>query len=419
MSEIADVKFYWRCDEASGNLTDRYAGQVLTAYGTPTYHQVGCRSFSDYSIGLNGSTDYFSCASVSNLNIGIGDFSVSFWFRFSVNGVWACVMEKGFPGFPHDTGYRIQLYANPPASSQIYFDVAGARCSIASLSYGAGDWCHVVFIKNSTHLKIYLNKVCVVTAVHSLGDCSNSDTFHFGCGYELVDRMNGNLDELIILQREVSEAEITTLYTKGLEICLAKITDTTPRIGWTYSDPESEAQNGYQVQIDRANTFNSNNGSPDFDSGIISSVNVYHDVLPALAVSGKLFVRVRTRDANHVIGECPWSVENYFILYPSENIVGVDKPVFYATIPSDPDNNNLHFTIQVDSVGDFASSIINKSSSVSQVGWEYWNGSSWVAVPPGGVTSVYYGNQVRYRAQDADALSSFGTYAFRIKAVEA
>lgn len=201
--------------------------------------------------------------------------------------------------------------------------------------------------------------------------------------------------------------------------CLGIISDTTPRISWNHVDNEGDPQDGYQVQIDRAPTFDSNNGSPDFDSGIISSINNYHDVFPALTVYGKLYVRVRTREANHNIAESAWSSGDYFIFDSSIDVVGVDRPVFYATISTDPDNDSLHFRIQIDSIGDFTSPILDKSSAVDQTGWEYWNGSSWIAIPAGGVPSTYYGNQVRYNVQAGDALPSFATYAFRIRAEEA
>lgn len=195
--------------------------------------------------------------------------------------------------------------------------------------------------------------------------------------------------------------------------CLLKTSDTTPRISWTHNDPESDAQIGYQVQIDRSPRFNSNGGNPDYDSGDMSSANQYHDVSPALNVSGKLYVRVRTRDATHGIGEGAWA-DGYFILDTVIDSVG-NAPYFYFTIPSDPDNNNLHFEIQVDFSGDFTSPILNKASKPDQAGWEYYNGSSWVAIPSGGVSSTYYGNQARYKVQPGDALSS-GAYAFRIRA---
>lgn len=200
--------------------------------------------------------------------------------------------------------------------------------------------------------------------------------------------------------------------------CLAKISDTTPRISWTHNDPESKPQTGYQVQIDRSTEFNSNSGNPDYDSGDVTSLNQHHDISPALTVAGQLYVRVRTRNADSVIGEGIWVESNYFILDPTIDTSDT-TPVFYFTIPSDSDEDSLGFRIQVDTTGDFTSPLLDKASSVSQTGWEYNNGVSWVSFPSGGVPSTYYGNQARYTVQTGDALTTPQVYAFRVRAEEA
>ena len=199
--------------------------------------------------------------------------------------------------------------------------------------------------------------------------------------------------------------------------CVLKTSDTTPRISWTHSDPEADAQTGYQVQIDRALTFDSNSGSPDYDSGGVTSVNQYHDVSPALTVSGKLYVRVRTRDSVHAIGEGAWSSGDYIILDPAIDTVAA-TPILYFTIPLDPDNDNLHFRVQIDITGDFTIPLLSRYSGDSQIGWEYWNGSTWAVFPAGGVISTYYGNQCRYIVQAGESLTQQGINAFRVRAEE-
>lgn len=67
---------------------------------------------------------------------------------------------------------------------------------------------------------------------------------------------------------------------------------------------------------------------------------------------------------------------------------------FVWTIPDNVDNKAVFFQIQVDNNSNFASPLHDKKSTVDS-GFEYWNGSSWVAVPTTGVTSTYYGNQAR------------------------
>lgn len=58
---------------------------------------------------------------------------------------------------------------------------------------------------------------------------------------------------------------------------------------------------------------------------------------------------------------------------------------------------NIHFELQIDTANTFNSGNLQiKKSWENQTGWEYWNGSAWVAIPSGGVPNTYSGNQARY-----------------------
>lgn len=60
-------------------------------------------------------------------------------------------------------------------------------------------------------------------------------------------------------------------------------------------------------------------------------------------------------------------------------------------------SSNIHFEIQIDTANTFDTvNLTTYKSWLDQTGWEYYNGSSWVAIPSTGVPTAYIGNQARY-----------------------
>lgn len=100
--------------------------------------------------------------------------------------------------------------------------------------------------------------------------------------------------------------------------------------------------------------------------------------------------------------------------------------VFEFTVPSDTDNNNLIFQIELDtnstistSSGDYKKAESRFAYDTKAYGkWEVKNaGGTYIAIPTGGVTSTYYGNDARVslRSQDTSIFpDSETTWYWRI-----
>ena len=69
---------------------------------------------------------------------------------------------------------------------------------------------------------------------------------------------------------------------------------------------------------------------------------------------------------------------------------------FNFVIPSDPDNDNLHFQIEIDNDTDFSSTIVDACTTNSVTGWQYFGGTSFQTFPAEGITSANYGNTLVY-----------------------
>ena len=83
-------------------------------------------------------------------------------------------------------------------------------------------------------------------------------------------------------------------------------------------------------------------------------------------------------------------------------------------IPTDPDNDNLHFQIQFSPDQSFSVISEDYESNVDPGYWQIWS-NGWVAFPAGGVGSELYGEKARIRSTDT-TLSGDVVYWFRMRA---
>jgi hypothetical protein len=82
--------------------------------------------------------------------------------------------------------------------------------------------------------------------------------------------------------------------------------------------------------------------------------------------------------------------------------VGGDTLSFSFNCPTDPDNDPLHFQVEIDDDTDFSSVIIDHDSRPGASGGDgvsgcyYFSGTIWEQYPVTGVPSAYYGNRIAY-----------------------
>jgi len=83
------------------------------------------------------------------------------------------------------------------------------------------------------------------------------------------------------------------------------------------------------------------------------------------------------------------------LVSPSDTTTGTSPVTFIWKIPSNIDNKPVHAHIQIDKTSDAFGDLEKDLYSHKDAGFEYYNGTDWVAYPITGVTSDYYGNQAR------------------------
>jgi hypothetical protein len=88
--------------------------------------------------------------------------------------------------------------------------------SANSYSFAAGEWLHLVGIKDATTAKLYINNTLVLNQAHGLGAINLSGlTGAMGYDNNTSSYLDGSLDEVRIYSRALSPTEIAALYNSG------------------------------------------------------------------------------------------------------------------------------------------------------------------------------------------------------------
>lgn len=212
--------------------------------------------------------------------------------------------------------------------------------------------------------------------------------------------------------------------------------NTTPIFNFTGSDPESDAVE-YNIQIDTANTFDSQSGNPIISafSAANAGFSLGHPFASGSAVeytsqimlaSGTYYWRVSAIDPSGSNTYSDWSsissltiVSNYapsvVLNLPNDQSIGMSTtPVLYFT-GTDPENNRIEYEVQIDTVNTF-DSILGSSGIIASDSFESLNWTSvlvsgsnaaWTRVTsssnPTGISPQNNGNMARFNAYTCQA----------------
>ena len=198
----------------------------------PSGTLVGNASLSNGVLSLDGNGDYLRIANASNLDRGLGDFSIRFWFNAAsfpsggndniLNKIapwkgWAVTLSTSTNiGGTNLSAGGITFYTNHQTSG------AGShRGVVPSGGISLNTWHHVAATINSSNnqFKIYFDGSNELTYTATLPGATTAELW-LGAG-----RINGNsnpgmyfhgqLDQVFITQALLSNSEITTIYNNG------------------------------------------------------------------------------------------------------------------------------------------------------------------------------------------------------------
>lgn len=169
---------------------------AATLQGTPTYTNSTHFTFN--------AGDYVD----TNQSLAAEDFSVGAWFRTNFGGIKMILSKETNAGWPWN--YRIWMNGG-----QIYGDIAssgGSSNSVASslTNYNNNSWYYVMFTRDVSKLRLYVNGIEVGNSNATLSSITNSQEMWIGLSAYLGGsyQWNGDISQVFIYNRTLAASEI-------------------------------------------------------------------------------------------------------------------------------------------------------------------------------------------------------------------
>ncbi len=161
------------------------------------------------SVEYTGVSQYLQS---SDINLSNRSFSISFWLYLkdaSSNSDW-WIMSQGLPGLR-------QLFHIALVNETLKFGFWNDDLftSVLDLNGLNNTWNHLVFVydkENNRGMKIYRNNVLLASKSAGGDTQFNANTFRFGKGIATGSGFKGNLDDVKVYYKALSENEILRLY---------------------------------------------------------------------------------------------------------------------------------------------------------------------------------------------------------------
>tara|TARA_B100001250_G_scaffold414371_1_gene452298 strand:- start:1156 stop:1935 length:780 start_codon:yes stop_codon:yes gene_type:complete len=180
-------------------------------------HHVAPSWSNTYSIETDGSDDYVSCATGTDINFIHNGASLAYWVNFdsamSLHGIGVSTSSKAFYMGIYSAGYT---YAGVPNG--------GASYGAISPGLSTGEWNHLALtVASGGTIKTYANGALISTNTYT-PDASKSPPSNFFLGgmnshatggITLNNTVDGHVDEVGIWTEELDADAITAIYNSG------------------------------------------------------------------------------------------------------------------------------------------------------------------------------------------------------------
>jgi hypothetical protein len=146
-----------------GTISTQKFNPFATVTQTPNTH----------SVGFDGSGDYLTVPSSSNLIFGTGDFCVEMWYYQQANAV-AALFSNAVSSGGGDAQFELQIAASTFYPTVLAWNTTFLTSSVASTP---NTWNHIAVCRNGTTLSMFLNGTRVATTTTS-NNFSSTNAFH-------------------------------------------------------------------------------------------------------------------------------------------------------------------------------------------------------------------------------------------------
>jgi hypothetical protein len=178
--------------------------------------------------GINSKIDY------NGVDFGSSDFSITGWFKTSANIQPVGYGQMWFGGITNGSKViEISVSSNTVGNNILWFYVRDSLFQSSwvnsNIPVNNDSWNHFVAIRNSSVLKLYFNGQLIDSTINvTLLDVLANGTYCSGNGLNNVTNrwFNGNLDDIGIWNRALTQQEISDLYNANICYQTVTVTDT-------------------------------------------------------------------------------------------------------------------------------------------------------------------------------------------------
>ncbi len=198
---------YWKLDATAGSVFD----EINNNNGTNNGATRGQPGIINKSFNFDGGSEYIQYSDDPTLNIS-DEISISIWINLTSTGSQMRVVDRQDGG---NSGYSLLIGASGDPEFFIGDGVDFQGVSDAN-NLQTNIWSHVVAIWNGTHVKVYINGSQSGSSVLQSAPAEHSTSMRIATrSNSLGEFFPGNLDEIGIWNRTLTDAEITQLYNNG------------------------------------------------------------------------------------------------------------------------------------------------------------------------------------------------------------
>ncbi len=219
MSLLTGLAAYYKLNEAAGTTRlDSLGVNDLTDHNTVGSSPGKIANAADF---VSASTQYLSCADNSAFQMGVGDFSMAAWFKFSNSDDTGSYLPIAWYGRPQSaTGYGIGII--DAGATAVVIGIVNDGVTGKEVDYetniGDGLWHFVVAtFDRAGNLSVILDNGTPKTSsmITVLGSVNNANGFAIGAAYDATHPLDGSVDEVGIWNRLLTGPEINDLWNGG------------------------------------------------------------------------------------------------------------------------------------------------------------------------------------------------------------
>ncbi len=196
---------------SDNNGTDemnRNNGSCASSATCPTWGQ-------DYGVvgggyDFDGADDYVEVVNSGDFTLSSAsdEMTISVWMKYEPGDQYQRLI-----GSP--TNFEIVLFGSNGASAGIamrFVDIAQRSSYVGSSIINAGQWYHVVGVKDGTNIYIYINGKSEGTSTSNNAIAGDGSKVFIGAYAPSVRPFKGTIDEVLIFNRSLSASEVSDLY---------------------------------------------------------------------------------------------------------------------------------------------------------------------------------------------------------------